>query len=216
MASPRLPLWLKLAFSLWIFVWAPAYTWYLGWQNFLWLCDLANFLILAALWVESRLLLSAQFLAIFVVGVLWGVDVGGALLTGVHPIGGTGYMFEAERPLASRLLSLFHLWLPLVAGYALWRLGYDRRGLWLQVGLTWLVLPLSFWLTDPERNINWVEGPFGRPQDSLDPLLYLVVLMLAWPLALYLPPHLLLLGLARWRARQATPPNTTTPRDSAT
>lgn len=200
MPSQRLPLWLKLAFTLWILVWAPAYAWKLDWQNFLWLCDLASFLILVALWTESRLLISAQLLAVFMVGVFWAVDVGSALVVGVHPIGGTEYMFNTEMPLGFRLLSLFHLVLPLVAVYVVGKLGYDRRGLWLQIALTWIVLPLTLAFTDPERNINWVQGPFGQPQASLDPLVYLLGLMIGWPLALYLPTHLLVIGLQRLRA----------------
>lgn len=202
MSPPGLPLWLKLAFTLWVVTWATSYARVLGWQNFLWLCDLASFLILAALWTESRLLMSAQWLAVSLVGGLWALDVGVALTTGVHPIGGTEYMFNTARPLAFRLLSLFHLLLPLVAGYGVWRLGYDRRGLGWQVALTWVVLPLSYAVTEAERNINWVQGPFGQPQASLDPLVYLVGLMLAWPVVVYLPTHLLTLGLARLRRRR--------------
>ena len=79
------------------------------------------------------------------------------------------------------------------------KLGYDRRGLWLQIALTWILLPLTLVFTDPERNINWVQGPFGQPQTSLDPLVYLLGLMIGWPLTLYLPTHLLFIGLQRLR-----------------
>lgn len=194
-----LPPWIKLAFTAWILVWAPTYWVTIGPQNYLWLCDLASFLILAGLWLESRLLLSMQWLAVSLVGLLWGVDVGTALLTGVHPIGGTEYMFDADKLLLTRLMSLFHLLLPLVAGYAVWRLGYDRRALPWQTALTWLVIPLTWSVTDPERNINWVQGLFGQPQESLPPLVYLAGLMLGWPLVLYFPVHLLMLYLQRRR-----------------
>lgn len=193
----RLPLWLKLAFTAWILVWAPAYWMQLGPQNYFWLCNLANFLILVGLWRESRGLVSMQLLSVLLVGTLWAVDVGTAWITGVHPIGGTEYMFNAETPLAIRLLSLYHLILPLVAGLAVYRLGYDRRALLWQTALTWAVVPLSYVATDPERNINWVHGPFGQPQESLDPLLYLVGLTLLWPVAVYLPAHLLMIVLQR-------------------
>ncbi|MDR5900922.1 hypothetical protein [Halomonas icarae] len=200
MPSHRLPLWLKLAFTLWIAIWAPSYFAKVGWQNFLWLCDLASLLILVALWTESRLLMSAQWLAVLVVGILWSLDVGGALLFGVHPIGGTEYMFNAQVALSFRLLSLFHVVLPVVTSYALIRLGYDRRSLWLQTALTWLVLPLTLLLTDPARNINWVHGLFGQPQALLDPLVYLLGLMIGWPIVLYLPSHLLAIALQRRQA----------------
>lgn len=200
MPSHSLPLWLKLAFTLWIAIWAPSYFAKVGWQNFLWLCDLASLLILVALWTESRLLMSAQWLAVLMVGVLWSLDAGGALLFGVHPIGGTEYMFDTQVALSFRLLSLFHVVLPVVTSYALIRLGYDRRGLWLQTALTWLVLPLTWLLTDPERHINWVHGLFGQPQTLLDPLVYLLGLVIGWPIVLYLPSHLLAIALQRRQA----------------
>ncbi|PMR68190.1 hypothetical protein [Halomonas heilongjiangensis] len=197
----RLPLWLKLAFTAWILGWAPTFAVLLGTQNYFWLCNLANFLILVGLWREHRLLLSMQWLAVALVGSLWAVDVGTAWLTGVHPIGGTEYMFDPGQPPLTRMMSLYHLILPPVAGFAIWRLGYDRRALLWQTALTWVVVPLTYVATDPERNINWVHGPFGQPQDSLDPLVYLAGLTLLWPVAVYLPVHLLMIGLQHWRVR---------------
>lgn len=197
-SNASLPLWLKLAFTAWIAGWAPTFWVLLGPQNYFWLCNLANFLILVGLWRESSLLLSMQWLAVALVGTLWALDVGTAALTGWHPIGGTEYMFDGEEPLLTRLLSLYHLILPAVAGLSVWRLGYDRRALAWQTGLTWLVIPVSFLLTDPSRNVNWTRGPFGsEPQALVDPLLYLVALMGLWPLLLYLPVHLLTCALQR-------------------
>ncbi len=192
--QPGLPLWLKLLFSAWMLVWVPAYLWLYGPLNFFWLCNLANFLILAALWRESRLLLSAQALAVLLVGITWTLDVAGAFLTGHHIIGGTEYMFDAEIPLPGRLLSLYHAALPLITLYCLYRIGYDSRGIWLQTGLTWVLMVATWLVVEPELNINWVHGPFGEPQDTLPPGLYLLVAMLATPLVLYLPSHLLI----RW------------------
>lgn len=195
----RIPLGMKLAFGLWVLLWAPTYAWLLGPQNFFWLCNLANFLLLVGLWRESRLLCSMQWLAVALVGLLWGLDVAGAALFGVHPIGGTEYMFDAGQPLLTRGLSFYHLGLPLVAGFAVWRLGYDRRALAGQALLTAALIPLTYLVTEAERNINWVEGPFGVPQESLAPMLYLPLLMIAWPLALYLPVHLATLWASRRR-----------------
>ena len=48
------PLSLKLAFTVFMMVWVPLIVATRGWQNFFWLCDLANFLTLAGLWLESR------------------------------------------------------------------------------------------------------------------------------------------------------------------
>ncbi len=188
--TPVLPLWLKLAFTAWMLFWVPATVVIYGPQNFFWLCNLANFLILAALWLESRVLMSAQLLAVLLVGVMWLLDVSVAFFFGFHLIGGTEYMFDEQVALQVRLVSCYHAMLPVVAGYACSRLGYDPRGLWLQTGLTWLAIPITRLLTEPERNINWVYGPFNDVGAPFDPLIYLLLLMLLSPLVLYLPVHL--------------------------
>ncbi|KPQ21386.1 hypothetical protein [Halomonas sp. HL-93] len=195
------PRWLKLAFTLWILIWAPSYVVLLGAQNFFWLCNVASFLLLVALWAEHRTLMSMQWLAVALVGSVWSLDVATAALTGVHPIGGTEYMFDPEHPPMARAMSLYHVVLPLVAGIGVAKLGYSRRALLWQTLLTWIVVPLSYLLTEAERNINWVHGPFGQPQDSLDPLLYLFLLTLLWPVVVYLPVQLLMIGWQRWRRR---------------
>ncbi|MDP3535110.1 MAG: hypothetical protein Q8S08_06945 [Halomonas sp.] len=198
-SAANIPCWLKLAFTLWILIWAPSYVVLLGAQNFFWLCNVASFLLLAALWSEQRTLMSMQWLAVALVGSLWSLDVAVAALTGTHPIGGTEYMFDPEHPPMARAMSLYHVVLPLVAGIGVAKLGYSRHALRWQTLLTWIMLPMTFLFTVAERNINLVQGPFGQPKDTLDPLLYLFLLTLVWPLVVYLPVHLLMIGWQRWR-----------------
>lgn len=197
-----IPFWLKVAFSAWILLWAPAYLNFYGPQNFLWLCDLSNFILLIALWMENRLLLSSQIVAVLAVDILWSIDFASALFTGVHPFGGTGYMFSPVIPLQVRLLSLFHVFTPPLLVFTVLRLGYRRKGLLLQVLLTWIVLPVSYLFTDPERGINWVWGPFGKPQTATAPWVYLLLLMASYPLVLYLPSH----GFTLWLCRRRGSP----------
>ena len=182
------PLWLKLLFTAWLVVWAPIYWTAYGPQNYLWFCDLANFLIAAALWSDSRMLLSSQAVSVLLIQILWIIDVGSRLLLGVHPIGGTEFMFDPAKPLSLRLLSLFHVAVPVLLVWGLRRLGYDRRGLWLQIGIATVVLPIS-WLAGAERNLNWTWGPFGDVQTALPPVLYLALLPLGYLLIIYLPSH---------------------------
>jgi len=202
-STAGVPRWLKLAFTLWILIWAPSYLVLLGAQNFFWLCNVASFLLLVALWSEQRTLMSMQWLAVALVGSLWSLDVATAALTGVHPIGGTEYMFDPEHPPMARAMSLYHVVLPLVAGIGVAKLGYSRRALVWQTLLTWIVVPLTYLFTEAERNINWVHGPFGQHQDTLDPLLYLFLLTLVWPLVVYLPVHLVMIGWQRWQRSKA-------------
>ncbi len=199
--TESLPRRLKIAFTIWIAAWVPVYISFHGPQNFLWVCDLCNFILLIALWTESRLLFSSQLVAVLIVDFLWSVDVAMALLWGFHPIGGTEYMFYPEIPLFVRLISLFHVFTPPLIIYAVIRLGYDRKGIILQTILTWIVLPLSYLLTDPSRNINWIYRPFGKEQTMVPLWLYFIFLMTAYPLLLYLPIHGLVLLIQRWKGR---------------
>ena len=57
-----------------------------------------------------------------------------------------------------------------------------------------MVLPVTYRLTDPAENVNWVHG-LGGPQRRLPPWLYLALLIAAFSLVLYLPPHLLFVYL---------------------
>ncbi len=188
----RLPLAIKIGFSIFIAIFVPVYWREYGPANFLWLCDLGNFILLVALWRESALLVSSQAVGVLVVQTLWCADFLGGLLFGVHPFGGTQYMWSEEIPIAIRSISLFHFAVPPLLVFAVKRLGYDRRGLALQAVLCWLVLPVSFFFTDPGRNLNWVWRPFEREQSFLPPLPYLFTLMLAYVVVLYIPTHLAL------------------------
>lgn len=194
-APTILPLWLKLAFSLFVLVWVPIVLATVGWQNLLWLCDLANFLVLVGLWRESRLLLSSQLVATLLIGLVWTLDLLTALVTGQYSAGITAYMFDPELSPALRGASLFHVAVPVVLLYAVARLGHDPRGWRLQTGICWVVLPLSAWLTDPGRNINWIEAPFGVPQVWLPPWPYVLVCMAVYPLVLYLPAEAIVRNL---------------------
>jgi hypothetical protein len=190
-AKRTIPLWLKMSWTLFLIVWTPLYWQHYGPENFLWFCDLANFLIALSLWIESPLILSSQGVSILVVQLCWTLDVAGRLVFGDHFIGGTEYMFVPDIPLGIRLLSLFHIITPLLVLWAIRRIGYDRRGWILQTGIAWIILAVCYVFTGPDKNINWVWGLFGRPQTVLAPLGYLLLLMAGYPLFIYLPSHLL-------------------------
>jgi hypothetical protein len=192
-ADKRIPLWLKLMYTGWIAVWAPSYAFADGWQNFLWICDIANFVLLVAFWTESSLLFSSQLTGTLVIDLLWCVDLLVTLATGIHIIGGTEYMFDASISLPFRMLSLFHVMTPLLTVYGVFRLGYDRRGLMFQMMLALLVFLLSILVTDPERNINFAFEMSLKLPLELNLWANRLLLMIAYPLVICLPTHLLAL-----------------------
>jgi hypothetical protein len=200
MAKGRVPLWLKVVWTAWLLVWAPFYWRHYGPQNFLWLCDIANILVGVALWLESPLLFSVQALSIGVVQTLFALDFFWRLVLGSHLTGGTEYMFDPARPLHIRVLSLFHLAIPPLLGWAIVRFGYDRRAFTIQTILAWVILPLSL-LFGPVKDVNWVYGPYERLQTWVSAGLWFAVCMVGFPLLLYLPTHL---ALSRWAPRRST------------
>ena len=195
----RLPLWLKIGWTLWLLVWAPLYWRQFGLQNFLFFCDLGNVLIGIGLWLESPLIFSWAASGLLFFQTLYTVDLAGALLTGRHIIGGTEYMFDPRLPLPIRLLSLFHVVTPPLLLWAIWRLGYDPRGWKLQTLMAWIVLPINF-LWRPEQDVNWARGLFFREQHAIAGWAYLLLYMVAVPLLVYFPTHRFLsLAMQRWK-----------------
>ena len=193
----RIPRCLKLAYAAFVAVLVPAYWLEYGPADFLWGSDIAVLVTLAGLWLESRLLLSMMALAILIPDLAWSVDLLIRLTAGVDAMGfrGTRYMFDASIPVFVRSLSLFHVALPVVLLWSLYRLGYHRRALLGQSLLAWIVLPVSYLVSDPAANINWVYGFGNTPQTWLPAPLYVLLLMALFPLVIYLPTHLVLRGL---------------------
>lgn len=171
----------------------PVYLVKYGWTNFLWFSDIGLFGVCAALWLESSLLGSMMALAMLLPETVWLVSfVTGLLRKGRSATTLAGYMFDAQIPLWLRALSLFHLALPPGVLWLVYHYGYDERALLAQTLLAWVVLPLTLWLTPPEKNINWVRG-FGHPPRSpVSPPLHFAIIMLLYPILLYVPTHFLM------------------------
>jgi len=184
----RVPLWLKIVWSMWVLAWAPVYWWQYGAQNFLYFCDLGNILIAVGLWLESPLIISWQATGLLLFQTLYTIDLAGALASGRHFIGGSEFMFDAGIPLYVRLLSLFHVVTPPLLLWLVRRLGYDGRG-WKYATLTaWVVVPICyFWR--PQFDVNWARGPFFHEQHVAPGAVYLLAYLMVVPLLVYWPTH---------------------------
>jgi len=197
----RLPLWLKLGWTIWLLIWAPVYWHQYGAQNFLYFCDIGNILIGIALWLESPLIFSWAACGLLLFQSLYVIDLAGALLTGHHVIGGTEYMFDPHIALWIRLLSMFHIVTPPLLLRAIWRLGYNPSGWKLATLTTWIVIPINyFWR--PGMDVNWARGMFFREQHVMPGWMYLLGYLIVVPLIIYLPTHLTL----QWIFRSAGVP----------
>lgn len=206
-SAPRLPLWSKLVYTAFVAVLVPHYWQAYGPTNFLYFCDIALLLTCVAMWRESAVLASACAVGILLPQCLWMVDFLGTWV-GLPITGMTGYMFQDAIPLFARFLSFFHFWLPLVLIWLVVRLGYDRRGLWVWWALGWAAMWVSYlFLPLPPApasnpglpvNVNYVFGINDKaPQTCMSPHLFLGAMLVALPLMIWMPTHLVLKRFAR-------------------
>ena len=207
--APRIPLALKLAFTVFMAVLVP-FSWITyGPTNFLYFCDVAMFFTLAALWTESPLLAAMPAVGLIVPQFVWCVDfIAGCF--GVSLLGMTDYMFDPGIALFARGLSSFHAWLPFVLVFLVARLGYDRRAFLYWTVLAWVLLAVCYLLLpapppDPARpnvpvNINYVYGfSDAAAQTWMPGWAWLALLFVGLPLLVFWPTHWV---LQRWRERR--------------
>src|SRR3974390_3198598 len=117
----------------------PIYLRNYGPTNFLYFCDVALIITLVGIWVESPLMISMCAVGILAPQALWVADFL-ANMAGFKITGMTDYMFDGDRSLFLRGLSLFHGWLPFFLALLVWKLGYDRRGFAAWTVLAWGLL----------------------------------------------------------------------------
>jgi hypothetical protein len=175
----------------WLVVWLPSYVWAWGWANLLHLCDMAVILGCVGIWWGSSLLISSQAVGSLAAGILWVLDVGWRLTTGRFLVGGTDYMWDARYPLWVRLLSCFHIGLPLALLWAMRKVGYDRRALALQAAIAVGLFVAARFLPQ-ELNLNYAyRDPLFHRVWGPAPV-HLAVIFFFAVVFLYWPTHLLL------------------------
>jgi hypothetical protein len=202
--APRVPLFLKIAYTAFMAVLIPVYWHYYGPTNFLYFCDIALIITLIAIWREDALLISMCCVGILIPQGVWVLDFLGSA-AGFPLIGMTDYMFDSGHSLFLRLLSLFHGWLPFLLIYLVWKIGYDRRAFWSWTGVTWTVLPICFFLMPSPTphpgltpvNINYVWGMSDHAaQTWVPPYVWLAGLLVGLPLTVFALTHFVLKRIA--------------------
>ena len=192
-----IPLGLKVVYTLFVCALAPIYWREYGPANFLWFSDIALLALVPALWLENALLVNMLAISVVFFEALWNVDFLFRLATGKSLIGVSAYMFDSKIPLFIRGLSSFHIVLPLLLLWMLHRLGYDQRAFLWQTIVALVVLPLSHLVSNAQENVNWVYGFGENPRRILSAPLFVILLMLLFPLAVYLPTHLVFARIFR-------------------
>lgn len=186
----------------------PVYAMEHGLRNFLWFSNVALLLGLVGIWRENRLLISTQAVSVSLLELAWITGFLSGLVRDGATIGGiAGYMFDPELPLFTRSLSLYHLVLPWLLLWLVWRLGYDRRAWRVWTATGWAILVAAYF-GPGERNVNWIYGlppEFAIPLPAMPPLAWLAFVMIfcaaAWGLT-----HVLIMAAMRLLRRPMYPP----------
>jgi hypothetical protein len=161
-----------------------------GFANFLHLCDVTVIVTCAGLWWGNALLLSSQAVASIVVDLAWTVDALWRVVSGRHLLGDwTAYMWDDRFPLAVRLLSLFHVFWPVLLLWALRRTGYDRRAFGLQCAVAVVFTVAARIAASDGVNINFAyRDPFFDRSWGAAPV-HLAVVLSVLCVVIYLPTH---------------------------
>lgn len=191
-----IPLWFKLAWTAFVLYVLVVWWRHYGWRNYLWLSDIALIGSVPALWLESAALASVLSVTVLLPELLWNLDFALRLVSRRRLTPLTDYMFERERPLLLRGLSLFHVLLPPVLLWMLAAYGYDAAiGLPGALLLAALVLPCSRLLGTPASNINWAHA-FGDRPVRRPAWRYLAALYAGMVLLVFVPTDLVLRAVA--------------------
>jgi hypothetical protein len=187
-----IPLWFKLAYTVFVAIVVAIWLRHYGWRNLLWFSDIALLGAVPALWLGDARIASVLAVAVLLPEMLWNVDLAGRLLLKRRISGLTDYMFEPERPLLLRRLSLFHVPLPLVLLWLLAAYGYaEEIALPGAALLAAAVLPASRVLSTPEKNINWSWG-LGPACSPLPAAAYVALLYAGFVALVFVPTHAIL------------------------
>jgi len=189
---------IKILSSLFVSILIPVYWYYYGPQNFLWLSDVGLFLTVLALLMDSRLLMSMAAVGVLAFELIWCFDFLYLIIFGTSKIKLADYMFDSTYSLGLRMLSLFHIVVPIIWLFYLWEYGYDKRAMYYMTILYWLILSLSYFFTDPEKNINWVFLPNMR-HIKIGQHAWFIIMLIGFPLLVFWPVHFILLELFKVR-----------------
>ena len=166
-----------------------------GPTQLLWLCDIGIFLTGIGLIIKSRLILTAQFVGLFIYHLCWHIDFLSFVLFKEMLFSSTAYMFSDKVTVYEKSLSFFHhtYTIPVLL-WALLRLGTSKSGWIFQTIQTSVAFILTYFLTDPLRNVNWIFGAgFADISPAkMNPVVYYITMIIFPPIIIYWPLNILI------------------------
>lgn len=189
MKETRFWLMIKYALTIFMAVLVPVYWHHYGPLNFLWISDMGLILTTVGLWLRAPVLVSMAAVGVMLTELVWCVDYFAELLFGLNIIDLSDYMFDGGYPVLLRGLSLFHVAMPIIWILYLKQYGYHTRALRYMTFLYWAMVIFTYTLTEPAANVNWVFLPLFRPHWGVAENVWMILLMVLFPLGIFLPTH---------------------------
>lgn len=187
----KIPISLKIIFTSFIFFLIPIYSYFYGWKNFLWFSNIGLFLTIPALWLESSLIISILAITILPLELLWNIDFFSHLILRTGVVDNlASYMFDPTLPAWLRCLSLYHVALPFIWIYCLYRLRYNSKAFIYALIAIPSIFLTSFFLSTQEDNVNWVNMA-GISGWNISQLGWVLILIGASLLVICMPLHLI-------------------------
>lgn len=197
MKHHHLPTPIKITFTLFASLLVPIYIMWYGIYNLFWLSDISLIVTAVGLWFHTSLLMSILCVILLPLELMWNVGYFYQLITGPSIAGIADYMFDPTVPLWLRNLSLFHVALPIVWIWYLYRWGYNKQAFSYALVLFWTIILLTYLLVPPFENINWVFIPLERNWFWMPSWIWLGFMMICLPIGLFFPTHLLYLRFCK-------------------
>ncbi len=123
-----------------------------------WFCDSMSYLLAFALWMKNRFLITVVFLASVPAQFLWIVDFF-LNIAGVG-LGRTDWLFIDSNVWWTPYIStIMHGILIPSALYGVWKLGFVKKAIFGVYAIIIILLPITYFFTDPTINRNCVFYP---------------------------------------------------------
>jgi len=143
------------------------------------------------MWTNNRLLISSQAAGALLVDAVWALDAAWIVFLHRQLLPGNEYLLDPHYPLWVRLLSFFHVCMPVLLLWGLYRAGYDGRGWALQSAIALPAFVIARFAAS-DKNINFAfADPFFHRQWGPAPA-HIVISWLFMVFVVYWPTHWLL------------------------
>ena len=157
----KIPIHFKWIFCVFMAFFISIYWVNFGPLNFLWFSDVTLILAFLATMFSSSFLASMAATGGFVFSIFWNIDFIFSLLGyffGSKFMGFNDYLFTPNLPAWLRVLTLYHVPLPFLFFWLVYRLGYHQKAWIVQVVLSWIVILTTWYVTEYPVNINLVHS----------------------------------------------------------